>query len=515
MIKSRDPNARIIFKKKRDDLIRRIFSAHVLIKDPDGFVVPTNTIDIDIPFSTIEEFDYTFKLGSIVIYDIVLEKYRFLRADEFPEQYISDPDVLAYAIPYLLEVRLTPPRISYYDTNVAQQVSMNYEFMNINVNYEFILSNVKLTRNPLIEQNYILSCQLLVSSIDEGELDFSDPSSPVKIIGAFKDGTSRVCWFELKYDGISQFFFDFSTTDTFNTIGQLGISANNMEYPLKRFGIQQSDYDILYISESMELILGVLYTSSSSQTDNILATVDASSIGSAIINDLKDINLDADNNYDLAVATRGSDMLQFFKSMNDVMHTQAIVKGVDEIIKITEVPLVGLRYFYNTQKNSYFYSAVNGHCDMVRSELDRLENNFDVDLKFYNTYGKSVLYDTENVHISIDMSIKLRVKSSIELESTIKMAVKLFVIATNDEPTRKMSISNLNTFLENTFPQISYIIFNGINGLNIQAINYLYTDDEIKKQQIKCAPEFLNVALVDAGASALRSSEPNIKITYI
>jgi hypothetical protein len=501
MITSRDPNANILFQKKRDDIIQRVFSAYILLKDPDGYYIPSNTVSMKIPYSTIEERNFVFKLGSIVIFDVTTDEYRFLRYDEYPEKYLSDPNAIAYAIPYLMELKLSPPRISFVDMNVNEDVALDFKYSNDAVSRDFILSGVKIDRNPLSSSTYTMSCNLLASGKDFDQ-------TKVKIIVAMTSGGSKVCWFEMDYDNVNaSYLMHFETDDEFNSAGKLRLKQFGSH---KMYSFANTELPEITVFENVDFTFGIMYETASPSTWGSDPTHD----------ELRGVNITmldssmSNANFDLAIKMKSANSATFFKLMNDVMHSQVTTFDSD-VIQVSDIPLVGLRYFYNTQKNSTFYRTVNNHVALIRDNLDRLENNFDVDLKLYNTYGRSMLYDTSNVHISIDLSIRLKVAYSVELDQKIKDAIKNFIVASNDTTTRKMSISNLNTFLENNFSQISHIIFNGVNGLNIQAINYIYTPEQMKEQKIRSAPEYLNVALVDAGANAVRSSEPNIKITYI
>jgi hypothetical protein len=501
MITSRDPDSNIVFSKKRDDFIQRIFSAHLLLKDPDNFYIPTNTVDIEIPYSTLEEKNFTFKLGSIVIFDVMTNKYRFIRDDEYPERYLSDPMSISYAIPYLMELKLSPPRISYVDMNVDDSTMLDFKFSNDKVDRDFVVSDFKLQRNPLATTSYVLSCSLLYSGKEM-------PQDNIHIIAVMSSGTTKVCWFKMTYESSSaRYVMQFDTNDEFNSTGKLILNKFG-EYPIYSF--KNSEINEISITENVGFDIGVFYDQGDS----------ADWDGSLSHDEFRDVNLNmikssiSNSEFHLAIKLKSATNTTFFKLINDVMHSQVTVTD-SNFVKVSDVPLVGLRYFYNTQRNSNFYSSINNHIALIRENLDKIENNFDIDLKFYNTYGRSILYDTVNVHISIDLSIKLKVVQSSDLDIKIKNAIKGFIIDSNLTSTRKMSVSNLNTFLETSFTEISYIIFNGVNDLNIQAINYLYSPEQIKEQRIRCAPEFLNVALVDAGASALRSSEPNIKITYL
>ena len=68
IIKSNIVNSsEILFIKKRDDVLKRSYSAFILFKDKNNFVIPTNTIDMDLFIKTNK--DHTVYAGSSIVYD--------------------------------------------------------------------------------------------------------------------------------------------------------------------------------------------------------------------------------------------------------------------------------------------------------------------------------------------------------------------------------------------------------------------------------------------------------------
>jgi hypothetical protein len=182
--------------------------------------------------------------------------------------------------------------------------------------------------------------------------------------------------------------------------------------------------------------------------------------------------------------------------------------------KITDIPFVAADYYFNTAKTERLMASLDQYTEVISDNLKRLENSNDVDVKFFNTFGISQLYDVPYVNIALELSISLKTRLSPELDTEIRASIVQFVRDTNNNTDRRLLISNLTTHLENSFSQIGSIAFNGIDGLNQQAVNYLPSIQDEVEQTINYTPEYLSIGVSQGDALNLNKNS-ELKINYI
>ena len=136
-------------------------------------------------------------------------------------------------------------------------------------------------------------------------------------------------------------------------------------------------------------------------------------------------------------------------------------------------------------------------------------NNYSVDMKFYNTYGRSnnfVIGEEQNILNRVNCDIHLKVYPYVRAEGetlvqNMKMFIKEYFETVNKENNDGIFISNLIQELENTFSGIRYLKFVSINGYNIdcQSIENIAVDINTlnKEDRIAFIPEYLNIELED------------------
>lgn len=171
------------------------------------------------------------------------------------------------------------------------------------------------------------------------------------------------------------------------------------------------------------------------------------------------------------------------------------------------IPVLGRHYFNNYNVYKEFFELFEIYYDVLLENFDKLENNTNIDMKFYNTYGRSKHYSSYSTDITLQLTIKLANETyTTDLDLKIKKAIIDFVNETNNNTNQIFAISNLIRTLERTFPDIKYIEFENIDGLDVQKITKDYPEikDLTKEQLINYIPEYLNIHI---GAEAYAKGE--------
>jgi hypothetical protein len=157
----------------------------------------------------------------------------------------------------------------------------------------------------------------------------------------------------------------------------------------------------------------------------------------------------------------------------------------------------------------------------VYDSIKNLCNNTSINLKFFNTYGVSRLYQTHNivesvnnaVDLSLSFTIRLNVQFSNVLENKIKTFILKYVRENISINNKELIKSNLVTAIENEFIEIKSVVFNKINNsTSILSATPLYSDDEINKVYHTIVPEYLYVGYDRNNNGTVNT--PKIEIIY-
>jgi len=142
-----------------------------------------------------------------------------------------------------------------------------------------------------------------------------------------------------------------------------------------------------------------------------------------------------------------------------------------------------------------------------------LENNTDLDLKFFNTMGISKNFSSDIIDLRLNFQVKLNViDTDGSIDQSIKLAVVAFIEAANASLDQRFSTSNLITMLESTITAISYIQLYSINNSNIQNVEAVTNPD---LNTVSYVPEFLTVKKLSGTDNFGNSYLYDITITYL
>jgi hypothetical protein len=147
----------------------------------------------------------------------------------------------------------------------------------------------------------------------------------------------------------------------------------------------------------------------------------------------------------------------------------------------------------------------------LKAAMENLVNNFDIDLKFFNTYGPSrhfYYYDNygksglmDKVNISLRFGVKFNINSGVETV-TNNLIRYITDYVENDKisliSSPSLYISNLIQSIINDFESISYITFKGLNNYreDVQSFESEITDINVLEGSFATndvVPEYLTI----------------------
>lgn len=200
---------RVMFRKKRDDPLVRLFGAYSLIKDTSGNIIPTNTLDVEVNKTAISSDSghsrIMLKPGSIFTYKGDTFSGTVLKDSTGKARTIMDlgqiEDEYTFTNPFLIGINLDPNVVGYYLNSLDSVYSINYSYVNDGSPIQFIASNFKMSRNAMLGHNYYkLSIKLAAASELDSSLNIElpDPDADDYEIRAKMNG--RVAKSEFVYD---------------------------------------------------------------------------------------------------------------------------------------------------------------------------------------------------------------------------------------------------------------------------------------------------------------------------
>ena len=491
-------NQRVIFIKKRDDIVDRLFTSYAIFRDNNDYYYKTNTLNAKIyP----EEYDLQYsqtgrhilKPGNIFIYNGDSRSETRLYGKKM---YDSDVDVYeeyVYINPFLMTLSKGGV-VGYYLNSRNDQVALEYDYVNNSSLVQFICNYVYVTRNAIKgESSYKL--KFVLSATDE---DINSPlinpdgsdTGRIRILLTVKDKSGKELGYtfaELKEYNNSNRMYTFEakleTDDYVNVYEKIKITN------LKEMNTGR-DMTILVNMFNLDVSIYAFFRYDSHYINHKFSYMD----------ELKEYTLTnvyktMDEKITLVEPLTVLKSTMKYTRLNEEKYF-TLIKDVP-LIKMDDVKGDDGRFMFLVDQLSNQYKH------MLKILYEKT-NNYSVDMKFFNTYGRSrnfTVDGTEQLLNSVNCDIHFKVSlfnsySAAETIESMKIYIKDYFEEVNDNGLNGIYISNLIQALENEFDNIKYIKFISINGYNtfVQCIeNNVILDNLTKEERIAYVPEFLNI----------------------
>lgn len=529
-------NCKMNFIKKRDDIIKRIYSSFLLLKDEDDNILPTNSISIIIPDDA-DHFDnyqkggitFTLKPGKLISKSTTYENfYEIMDNNKTIEELVEEDKagIYNYSLPYLLKVNTNPYFVSYYLNSVFDKYNIIFTYVNPDSLNKIIISDFEIERNAIFSDKYVFTFGMNtnINFRDLYEIYNEENSSKNHISGDLGHLKIKLIF---TVNGIDIGYITPTVVDFYD---------NNPEYVKYTASITTNDL----ITESDEIVIkNSIYKFDGS--NEIL--IEGCSIPSDEVKikilvfydkyDSKDKytyngsfpNMD---NYCITNIYQTSSDIFLFKDVNNIEYSTILLKN--GYYEIKTVPVFKYTYLYNSEKLKEVISLLNYFAVVLQQTLDVIENNFDIDMKFYNTYGESSYFTIgregemlQGTSISIEFNIRINVTLTDLISTDLTNFISSYVENVNNSDINGINflyISNLIKELENNFEYITYTEFVGFNNYDssYQIIENTFTNyaDITTEQIIKYVPEYLNInrkSYIDNEGNI--GFRPEIKLNFV
>ena len=467
-------NSSITFIKENDNLLKRTFSASLLLRDGvalDNYIssttstVPSSYISTIVPTNTID-----------IIYNI--------QKDDSND-----------------EIKISPSNeISYNTLSKAFYVG---DVGNTDYNY-------KTPFNIILNRKYNKVSYFYLETSQTSDVEFTDVTSMtgLSIIPTSLDVNHTNPNSNSTGNDVYKFKFTVAADDDLTTksisnasiiFGTNKVSLNDIKLEFKEQSADSSDEEDSLLSYYYVEIEGAvdgndsIKTSSSSSNQIKLTFGDID----AIINMKCKIGLSLsfdDNSYSGTFTS--TDEIQIFTALDDVMSSDIIVNknSEDEIISYTikDVPVIAAYWIDSDINRKWFIRQLFVYINMLKANIEKLETSTFFNIKFRNAYGASNYYNSINtqlrlaltIHIDRDKAMlygsELNLTSEDEiiksLEKTIRDFIRVAVDSANDDG--ELVISKIIMKTQATYYNfIKYIEFNGLNGTFNQYVKKIETND--------------------------------------
>lgn len=511
-----------IMKKISNDFEKRSYYAYLLMKDEKDNIIPTNTINIEVPKSLFDTHDnrkYVLKPGCYIVYENNVG--HIYKADDprLPALLANDTENLIYTVPFMLVVNADPLYVSYYLAIMNYPVYLTFSFVNQNCPVQFVSTYITWTRRFLTDSDTYFLDMELKQNLSNGELiiEFDDKGniieSRVKVAMVMYNDDSdhndayRYAIGEIV--GLDHTTNKYHVQMTFKTTDQIN---DDNKIRIEDVYIPNSNVkDYGYFTSHMAVKLYVLYKDKDNKqygTYDLERIIPSESLEGWSVTNMYEVNggLNFYYNYSQVMSSMVNDT---FIENNYDGETGFYIKSV---------PVIKHSYMNDEHNIQELINQFNYEKAYIDNATQLLENNFLIDFKLFNTYGKSRLYSldkagnqlVDRVHLTLNFEVRLLKTSDNNTKDYILKDIKQMIEDLND--LSSLHIPNLITKITNTYRNsIEYIEYTGVNTYDYgAAIQHLYKQED---DDITAVPEFLCINTILNNETL--EMVPDINITLV
>lgn len=507
-------NSEVRFIKKRNDVLRKVYGAYVLLRDTNNVIMPTRTINnLIISKNQMSEMtgsnpaSFTIPERSIIVYDTEVSNYFLVTKEVEIKKYINNSKYLLYTIPYLVSIN-TENYLSakYFKTYTNLDVDLEYKYVNKDIPYKFMINSFSVVRNSLENEVYKLSLNFNTNiALTEESL------SRIKIRGVLKDPLGNPYgYFEFNRSDNKNLLYEANlSTEKYDGVNDEKLNIYNSLFKISTEPIVNPDGSTslrnCYIEEGSNIEIQVLFKSKYSSYK----------YGEA--NNMPDLITADDDKYASACVFYNDSSIELFRNVTKLTDSIVVPSSVDgSSLVIKSIPVLEHTYFKNNAVQ--IYRTLDTFHKLLEGNINKLEVNTDIDMKLFNTHGPSEMLYTkvkidnltgnkEYVYLDrLDVDLNLNIYLESPIGDDEKESISKYLSGYLESLNKKgvIAISNIISKLEKKFDVISYIEWNSINGDYYQKIVNIEYDNSI---DYNFTPEFVNIRKGLSSIDSISSSE--------
>lgn len=491
----------VIFIKKRDDVAQRLFSAFSIMKDLNGDIYHTNTLNLITETSQLVDFNnaYIIRPGTVFSYSDLSRTTCKVMPELSIEDYPENASQFLYTTPFLIYLQKEQESISYFYNSINDNLILDYNYSNESSYVQFICTSMSIYRNAVageMEYKLKLSVNVSVDTYIPLVTDNGDDTGvlKVKLILPNINGEDT-CMVDFKMVNYSKEKHTYDFEATIKTNDRININ-NEMEI---------NDVFMLDTKTTGDAVI------STNTPFKILTFYNYNEPVTTSFNDFSNIP-DIQNHTLTNIYTNDSgetmDLMMSIPSCRS--NLTYMPKGEDDFyLHLSHLPLISTDTCKDISRLQYLIDSIKSQHSIVQSLMTKVTNSFNIDMKFYNTYGRSnyfIVGEDGNILNRVNCKIKFKVAPIIgadetKLVSNMKNLIKSYVEGINDSGYNGIYISNCIRLLENSLSDIMHLKFISINEYDsmVQIIDNVGFDPKtISRAELQAyVPEFLTAELDD------------------
>ena len=492
-------------QKKVDNQLQRIWYCYMLLKDDDNNVIPTNTlpvkIDIHEDLAIIDDDTCIIPAGAVFKYDRELGYARIIGDGGVPtpytDEYFANDGVYYYKNIYDIVIYKNPLVCSYRMTLCDKSGYFEYLYMNSNMFMGFIMNTYNFRRKLLTEKfTYTLRFGMEQSVQDEDyelyKIIYNDQGEVEEIINNMKvflvlyEGDQPLRYVECEVESVDPDSKLFNWKATLTTD-----STYDMDGKMKLTNVHEIYSGALnpgYFEDSFpaNVMIFAKFDEDYGISDDYANIIPPRTVAGYSLVNVYGIQtgIELANNFSNVMNTRIREALSEDKT--------------NGFYNISGIPLVGYHFFINEDNVSFFIHKLLEKKAYIDNGLKVVENNMDIDFKYYNTYGYSETYTIGDIGHGIvslgdiDITMNFRVKLTNSNDTATRDAIIQFIKNSVEDVNElgDLHIPNLIHDIKEYFGDaIVYIEFRYFNE-NPLGINHIELRDVIDPHTV---PEFISV----------------------
>jgi hypothetical protein len=523
----------ILFIKTRDDIFR-LFTSFAILKDINNETIPSNTLHLTMQMNQfdvhhVQTDSYVIQPGKLFTYDGV--SLDSIKAEGVGHQYhvLNIPDSLAnkdflYTNPFLIYITKDPATVGYYINSMDATYKVDYYHINPASFAQFLCNEISIKRNAIHGENeYVFTITISPTSELSRPIvelvEDEDTGEEVEVIN-----NSVVPRMILKgSDGTNISFIDFRMTshdlesETFTYEGRLKtddfFTDDGLFRVLDTFRIGSTHTDTIIEPtkiipmENTSLYIHLYYNGTDA---NVVQSTDVTK--ALNITGFTETNIFKVDNVTFIqpVDQIRSTMLYRYNNDGTIGANGEVINGTYSMY-IKSFPVLKAQSLLDTKICSDILKQVVEQYKYADKITNNKTNNYSIDIKFFNTFGRSknfvVESDTQGEFDLLDkntITLNLQIKPTygVDVESLVrdlKIFIKEYIENINSGTGNSLYISNLIKQIEIKFTGVKYMKFKGINQYkeNVQVIESRTIDLHklSKPERMNFVPEYLSIQL--------------------
>lgn len=524
---------RILFMKKRDDAYERLYNAFVLFKDNDNNIVPTNTLDLiikasDVDYNLVQTSRNVVNAGKIYEYiGNVEEPYARIRKDL---SYDSDLDVFEnsgsefiYMNPFLMIIGTNPLDVGFYLNTINHSLPVDYVEVNTDSFYQFVIDTIEISRNALIgETEYEFTIKMSPTSSLELEAFqlVQDDTRITEDMHTFHNEYDNYDYIDNKVLCIVLEFIGSKNERKMFTIMKL--EGFTDEYYIFKGKIGTNDY--ISMNQEIQITSGVYDPETFEYDENKIVLIPSTEchINIHVLYKYPDNSVKVANEFNKFTGYENFTLTNRYKInehnlANFVIPVKEIRSYIEYALKEDEgkytfrlemVPLIKANHMKITGSRNHFLDSLRNVYTYLETAANQLPNNFNIDLKFFNTYGKSEHYHLienddstiDKPNISLTYNARFNIIDSDLIVEDLKAFIKEKIETEEISLTHSLSFysSSISASCFEKFPNLIFLDLVKINsyGTEVQSLESDVNESNIIQELISTenlVPEYLNI----------------------